>query len=107
MTATEFERAVLNALEILRDEAPRKTGNLADHAIKVEKISDWEFRIYVSVGAFQEFKEIDKEARKSCGIAPYMPLLNDDIRNKHFNWWERAAENMARNLALELGGVVN
>lgn len=45
----KFEQVFLEAVKILRDDAPKDTGNLAYNAIKYKWVNDSEFVIYVDM----------------------------------------------------------
>ena len=67
-----FEQVFLEAVKILRDDAPKDTGNLAYNAIKYKWVNDNEFVIYVDAGAVTGLN-----VGKVKGIAPYMPYTNE------------------------------
>lgn len=87
--------AVERFVQILRDLAPKDTGNLAYNAIKYEKVSEREYRIY-----------IDLE------IAPYQvyvnesPTLTNGTPNKNYGWWEAAIELAIEEMARLLEGEI-
>lgn len=104
MTREEFREYVNRFAELLRLVAPRDTGNLAFHAIKIEWHGNDEAEIYVD-GDGQD------------GIAPYMPFTNepwvaDRWRNKkgklkknpNEGWWQKAIKQIVRKLNKEFGG---
>lgn len=80
MTDAEFELIVYEAVEQLKARSPIKTGNLRYNAIKVRKIADGTWKIYVD------------EA-----IAPYMVYTNEPWvkrpgKNPNEGWFDRAVE---------------
>lgn len=97
MTSQRFVKLCLNAVSNLRALAPKDTGNLAYNAIRYEMPSPDTFVIYVD------------EA-----IAPYMPYTNEEWispkwngkKNPNENWFDRAAELIAKNIAGETKGVM-
>lgn len=101
MTELDLKNAVLNAIAIMKDDnppskkgpggghTPRDLGNLADHGILHEQLSPWEWRVYIDLK-----------------VAPYMVYLNEDPKNRHYQWFQAQAEKFAGNLANQLGGVL-
>lgn len=89
MTEVEFEALVRTCVAQLRDRAPRRTGNLAENAIKIEKYGAWDYRIYIDEG-----------------IAPYQIYLEEGKRSRHRGWWGREAQALAQLIAAQIGGIV-
>ena len=102
-----FEQVFLEAVNILRDDAPKDTGNLAFNAIKYKWVNDNEFVIYVDTGAVTGLN-----VGKVKGIAPYMPYTNEpwlDVRwngkkNPNEGWWNDAISYIIRYIGTRLGG---
>ena len=94
MTAQDFDRSIFRFVQILRDLAPKDTGNLAYNAIRYEKTGEHSYKIYVNLD-----------------IAPYQVYLNEPTKSKHHKWWEAATElaieEVARLLkaSVQLGGA--
>ncbi len=101
-----FDKVFLQAIDRLRKNAPRDTGNLADHSIKYKWISSNKFVIYVDTG-----RVIETKAREE-GIAPYMPFTNEEWINPRWNgrknpnqgWWNKQMEQTIRFIAKRLKG---
>ena len=99
MTNERFREYVERFAELLRLIAPRKTGNLAFNAIKVEWHGDREAEIYV-----------DGDGKD--GIAPYMPFTNEPwvaekwngAQNPNEGWWQEAIAEIIEELNAEFGG---
>ena len=87
--------AVARFVQILRDLAPKDTGNLAYNAIQYEQVSEREHRIY-----------IDLE------IAPYQIHVNENDTlgngkpNPNKGWWEAAIELAIEEMARLLEGEI-
>lgn len=106
-----FERVFLKAVQELRKQAPKDTGNLAYNSIKYRWISNNTFEIYVDVGdtkAFVENRELIE------GQAPYMPFTNEKWispkwngkQNPNENWWNNAIEFVMNYIARQLKGQI-
>lgn len=103
-----FEQVFLEAINLLREEAPKDTGNLAYNAIKYKWENENEFVIYVDVGKIP-IREYKKEIK---GIAPYMPYTNEPWisprwngnKNPNEGWWNDAIEFIIQYMAKRLGG---
>lgn len=104
----KFEQVFLEAVKILRDDAPKDTGNLAYNAIKYKWVNDSEFVVYVDVGDVANIK-VNKYIR---GLAPYMPFTNEPWlssrwngkKNPNENWWNDAISYIIRYIGKRLGG---
>ena len=87
--------AVDRCVQILRDLAPKDTGNLAYNAIRYERVNEREYRIY-----------IDLE------IAPYQVYVNESEtlsngeRNPNKGWWETAIELAIEEMARLMKGEI-
>ena len=87
--------AVERFVQILRDLAPKDTGNLAYNAIKYEKLSEREYQIYVDLD-----------------VAPYQVFVNENPtlvngeKNPNKGWWEAAIELAIEELARLLNGEI-
>ena len=66
-----FERVFLEAVDQLRKVAPKKSENLANHAIKYKWVNNNTFEIYVDVG------KVGMVKKRISGLAPYMPFTNE------------------------------
>lgn len=103
-----FNRVFLEAVDQLRNVAPKDTGNLAFNAIKYKWVAENKFVIYVDVGDIKTIKTRIK------GLAPYMPFTNEEWispnwhgkKNPNQNWWNDAMEMVIRFIAKRLGGVL-
>lgn len=97
--------AVARFVQILRDLAPKDTGNLAYNAIRFEKVGERSYRIYVHVEGEHSPGSMD-------GIAPYQVYLNESPTlpngqpNRHYKWWETAIELAMGEMATLLGGEI-
>lgn len=91
----DVHAAVVRFVQILRDLAPKDTGNLAYNAIKFEQLNEREWKIYVD------------EA-----IAPYQKHVNDNPTlsngkpNPNYQWFEAAIELAVEEIATLLGGTL-
>ena len=90
MTAEQFEQDVLMAVTHLRNFCPEDTGNLKYNAIKYERVSKSEYKIYV-----------DEK------VAPYMPFTKEPWispkwngkKNPNEKWFDNASDYIARYFA--------
>ena len=90
MTPEQFEKDVHSAVKHLRSFCPEDTGNLKYDAIKYERVSKSEYKIYV-----------DEK------VAPYMPFTNEPWispkwngkKNPNEKWFDKAAEYIVEYLA--------
>lgn len=89
MTVQEFDAAVWRFMQIIKELAPYRTGNLAYNAIRYEKTGEHSYKIYVNLD-----------------IAPYQVYLNEPETSKHYQWWETAVELALEQVAAELKAVV-
>lgn len=97
MTQLEFDRMCMQIVDIVRRNAPYRTGNLRYDAIKFRWINDKTFKIWVDC--------------KENGVAPYMPYTNEPWISDRWNgkqnpnegWWQRTAEEIADHIASVLG----
>ena len=91
------------ALEQIRTFTPRDTGNLRMFATRSEDLEERSFRIYVNASG-------DHSPRSTDGIAPYFHKVNYEPRmengkpNKNYHYWDAAIEEVAKTIALYLGG---
>ena len=103
--ALNSDAAVARFVQILRDLAPKDTGNLAFNAIRIEKTGEHSWKIYVHTDGKHTEGALD-------GIAPYQVYLNEQPTlpngspNKHYKWWEAAIELALEQMATMLGGKV-
>ncbi len=92
-------------VQILRDLAPKDTGNLAFNAIRFEKTGEHSWKIYVHTEGNHTSGALD-------GIAPYQTYLNERPTlpngrpNKNYQWWQAAIELALEEMAKILGGSV-
>lgn len=99
------DAAVARFVQILRDLAPKDTGNLAYNAIRFEKTGEHSWRIYVHTEGTHTPGALD-------GIAPYqvylneLPTLPNGAPNKHYKWWETAIELALDEMATLMGGTI-
>ena len=99
------DMAVARFVQILRDLAPKDTGNLAYNAIRFEKTGEHSWKIYIHTEGKHASGTLD-------GIAPYQTYLNERLTlpngrpNKHYKWWETAIELALEEMATMLGGKV-
>ena len=98
MTAQDFDRAIFRFVQILRDLAPKDTGNLAYFAIRYEKTGEHSYKIYVHT-------EGEHTPGRMDGIAPYQVYL-DQGQGKHRGWWQAAVELALEEVANLLKGSV-
>ena len=92
-------RAVRRAVKTLRQLAPKDTGNLAYNAIKLKKVDENTYRIYV-----------DER------IAPYMKYTNENWdqfrpplkgkQNPNEGWFDRAAMIVLEQIKTDLNGEI-
>lgn len=106
MTKEELTGLFMEAVNIIRTLAPKDTGNLAYNAIKYKWINETDFVIYVDMG------EAGLSAKRTIGIAPYMPFTNEKWINRNGKvnpnegWWGQAAEYVAYYIAGRLFGEI-
>lgn len=101
-----FERVFLEAVDQLRRVAPKKSENLANHAIKYKWVNNNTFEIYVDVG------KVGMVKKRISGLAPYMPFTNEVWKSPKWNgkknpnqgWWNNAMEMVIAFIAKRLGG---
>ena len=106
-----FDKVFLEAIEQLRKQAPKKTGNLRYNAIKYKWLSDTRFEIYVDVGDTTAFVSGEPYLK---GQAPYMPFTNEEWisprwngkKNPNQDWWNKAIELVIKFIAKRLGGLL-
>lgn len=97
MTSKKLEKIAIKALEILKKHAPIRTGNLRYVSIKMERVNDNAFEIYVSVD-----------------IAPYVYCTNEKWisprwhgkKNPNEGWVEAAIDEILQMIAKETGGEI-
>ena len=107
----KFDKVFLEAIEQLRKQAPKDTGNLRYNAIKYRWVSDSRFEIYVDVGDTDAFVSKQKFL---LGQAPYMPFTNEEWisprwngkKNPNQDWWNKAIEKVIQFIARRLGGLL-
>lgn len=109
MDSNRIEQALIGAVEIIRNYAPYDTGNLSLNAIKFERISTGEYRIYIDEGD-------GNPKSKGAGIAPYIKYTNEPWslfqppllgkQNPNEGWWDMAVDAAVQYLATELNGEV-
>lgn len=105
MTDVELEAFKQLVVSIIKDLAPKDTGNLAYNAIRVERTAPNEYRIYVSV-------EGEHKPRALDGIAPYQVYVNDRVtlvngkRNPNYKWWESAVDLAVEEAAKHFNGEI-
>ena len=97
------QAAIMQECEtLIRNKAPKRTGNLAFNAIKVEDKGNGVWEIWV-----------DGEP-PDIGIAPYMPYTNEPWispkwhgkKNPNEKWFDRVASEIVDLVATRLGGHV-
>lgn len=95
MTDSEFANLCEEALQELRDRAPKRTGNLAYNGVRLVFVSKKEALLYVDET-----------------VAPYMPYTNEPWlaerwhgkQNPNEGWFDRAADGIAQMLNRLAGG---
>ena len=81
MTKQQFDRICMELVKIIRERAPRDTGNLADNGVRYVWENEETFTIYIDES-----------------IAPYMPYTNEPWISPKWNgkknpneaWWQDA-----------------
>ena len=81
MTKQQFDRICMELVKIIRERAPRDTGNLADNGVRYVWEDEETFTIYIDES-----------------IAPYMPYTNEPWISPKWNgkknpneaWWQDA-----------------
>lgn len=81
MTKQQFDRVCMELVRIIRERAPRDTGNLADNGVRYVWENEETFTIYIDES-----------------IAPYMPYTNEPWISPKWNgkknpneaWWQDA-----------------
>lgn len=81
MTKQQFDRVCMELVKIIRERAPRDTGNLADNGVRYVWEDEETFTIYIDES-----------------IAPYMPYTNEPWISPKWNgkknpneaWWQDA-----------------
>lgn len=86
MTKQQFDRVCMELVRIIRERAPRDTGNLADNGVRYVWENEETFTIYIDDG--------------NNGIAPYMKYTNENWdlfrpplhgkKNPNEAWWQDA-----------------
>ena len=97
MTKQQFERLCMQAVQKVRERAPRDTGNLATNGVNYVWEDEKTFVIYV-----------DED------VAPYMPFTNEPWISPKWNgkknpneaWWEDATKIVVEFLEREYKGEV-
>ena len=92
-----FDTVITNCATLLREIAPKDTGNLAYNAVLVRYEDSNTVKLYVN--------EV---------IAPYMPYTNEPWisprwggkKNPNEGWFDRAAEALAQRIATMCGGTL-
>ena len=102
MTRQEFDKAFRKALADFKKLAPRRTGHLADDAIKGKWISEDHYKIYIDADV------LIKEPNKLGEIAgyDYAYEINNTPAFKTYNWLGKNAYAIGLNIARRLGGAV-
>ena len=100
MTQISVYGAIERFVQLLRELAPRDTGNLAYNAIRFEKTGEHSYKVYINIHG-----EHTKGVRD--GIAPYQVYLNENPKSKHHDWWQAAIELALEEIAGMLGGEID
>lgn len=100
MNDRKFMDACLKMVQLVRDRAPKDTGNLAYNAVKYE------------------FKRVDGVLECNIyvdeDVAPYMPFTNEEWisprwngkQNRNEDWWNRTGDAIAFEISKIFNGVL-
>ena len=91
---SKINRIIKLEVDYLRSQTPYDTGNLRKHGVKLERISDYVWEIYVDASE-----------------APYMPYTNEPWispkwngkKNPNEEWWNKTCVVVMENIARKLG----
>lgn len=113
MTYNDIERFVQRQAKIIRDRAPKDTGNLRA-SIRVQEIEPFVWKISVNTGddAYARVSRSKKEL--DWGLAPYTPFTNEawvspkwrGRQNPNEGWWNNAVEIVLHNLEMRTNGIL-
>lgn len=107
ITKKQLERIILNMVNIIKKQAPIRTGNLRS-SIRYREVEPLVWEIYVNWGNDPYLRDYKQ------GIAPYMPFTNEPWisprwngrKNPNEGWWERACEMCIEDLKMRTKGVL-
>ena len=92
-----FDLAIKRALSIARLIIPKKTGNLRDVSLKMEKESEYVWKIYINTSVAPYAKFVNE--------TPPYPRSKKEADNKQF--WQRFVDSLIQQIAAQMGGVAN
>ena len=96
MTGEQLDRVANGLFSAIKIAAPYLTGNLANNALKMERVSPKEYKIYISLP-----------------IAPYAPYVNEPWlsprwnvkKNPNEHWWNDIIEAYIERDMAQIGRV--
>lgn len=118
MTNKKFEDICNQMRKDIFDLTPYDTGNLADKATKIARISNARFEIYVDQTVAPYFKYVNgaptltyRRYQKSISGKKIikrkdLPKVSFTVRNRNYQYFERAFEKALENMAHEIGGTI-
>jgi hypothetical protein len=107
MTKKEFNDVFIEAVNKFRQLAPKRTGHLANNAIKGVWVNDTHFRIYVDRDVIENVAPILNNGQRGKPAKHYYPqTINDKANYRTYGWIEKSAREVARYIANRLGGTI-
>lgn len=102
ISQAEQAAIIQECVTLIRNKAPKDTGNLAYNAVRFEDKGNGVWEIWVD------------GTPPDIGIAPYMPYTNEPWlserwhgrRNPNEGWWDRTAKEVMELIATRLGGRI-
>lgn len=113
MTYSDLARWVQRQAKIIRDRAPKDTGNLRA-SVRVTEIEPYVWKIWVNVGDDAYFKVSRNKKNWDWGLAPYTPFTNEPWispkwhgrHNPNEGWWNDAVQIVLDNLKMQTNGIM-
>lgn len=102
MTRDDFVTIFNNAVNLFKQQAPKKTGHLSLNAVKGRWINDNHFRIWIDRDVLVNQPNIKG---KIAGYY-YAGRLNNDSKYRTYGYVEKIARNIAQYIANQIGGTV-
>jgi hypothetical protein len=107
MTKAEFNSVFLEAINRLRQLAPKRTGHLANNAIKGVWVNETHFKIYIDRNIIENVAPVLKDGSRGKPAHHYYPqTINDKPNYKTYGWIEKSAREIAQFIANRMGGEI-
>ena len=102
MTRDDFVTIFNNAVNLFKQQAPKKTGHLSLNAVKGRWINNNHFRIWIDRDVLVNQPNMYE---KIAGYY-YAKTINDNQNYRTYGYVEKIARNIAQYIANQIGGVV-